>query len=112
MAFVNLSVETQYQVFEAGTVAGNWKFWVVDPNGVVVAGPQQTPNDSIVFFVDDTAPTKDQVFTAYAVRVNGGDGSDLGPVAETPFTLLPDSFVVLKVAKGVDVEPASPVEPF
>ena len=107
MAFVNLVVETQKAVFEAGTVAGNWKFWVIDPDGDIIAGPQETPNESIVFFVDDSSPTKDQVFTAYVVRVDA-DGADLGPIAESPFTLSEDLFVVLKVAGGINAEQPSP----
>jgi len=111
MAFVNLTVKTEKRVFAAGTVGGNWKFWIIDPDGEIISGPQETPSESIVFFVDDSAPTRDQVFTAGTVRVDV-DGNDLGPVVETPFTLVEDTFVIIDVAGGIRVSgPSAPSGP-
>ena len=106
MPFVNVSVKTQKQAFDAGTVGGNWKFWVTDGVGDVIEGPQQTPNESVIFFINDDV-SRDQIFTAYAIRLDG-DGADLGPEASVPFTVEGFTGVLIDVAGGVSTRPPSP----
>jgi len=76
MSFVNVSVETEKQVFEAGTAGGSWGFWINNIFGELVAGPKTTPNKSIIFQVKEGGFNGEQL-VAFAVRLDR-DGNRLG----------------------------------
>ena len=109
MPFVNVSVQTKKQVFETGTVGGNWLFWVTDIKGDTIEGPQQTPNTNVIFFIAESV-TKDQVFTAYAQRLDE-DENPIGPQAEEQFTVEGFTQVLIDVAGGVSVDDVPVVTP-
>jgi hypothetical protein len=85
MPFVTLGVETEKEVFNAGTKAGQWGFWVNNIFGELIAGPKTTPNKSIIFQVEREAPG-DVPFVAFAVRLDR-EGNRLGLRRFKIFTL-------------------------
>jgi hypothetical protein len=101
MSFINVSVRPVKQVFDPGTRAGYWQFWVNDQDDALVAGPKNSVNTNQVFEIADTV-NKDQIFTAYAVRLDD-ELVELGPRASVIFTL-GISLVILDVAGFVTVE--------
>ena len=101
MSFINVSVKSKQQVFDPGTRAGKWQFWVNDQDDALVAGPKDSVNANQVFEIADSV-TKDQIFTAYAVRLDD-EFVELGPRASVIFTL-GVSMVILDVAGAVTVE--------
>jgi hypothetical protein len=101
MSFINVSVRSTKQVFDPGTRAGYWQFWVNDADDALVAGPKNSVNTSQIFEIEDSV-TKDQIFTAYAVRLDD-EFAELGPRASVIFTL-GISLVILDVAGAVSVE--------